>query len=119
MLIPDANRHLAGAVAGAAVPGLTAAASWWLGAGALVALATPGIPIGLVVGWWIGPRAATPGRAIPASLLAAVVAVGLAVVAACVIGLVDYGTRGGDLPEVLGVVVLVPYVIAYALVLGL
>jgi len=120
MWTPDVRR-LAGAAAGVATPGLLAAVAWWLGIEFVSGIATAGTPIGLVIGWWLGPRAATPRKTISSWLIAAISAVGVAIGAVVAYGIIELvtGGTGGPASAAAVVVYLLPLVIVYAFVFGL
>jgi hypothetical protein len=53
---PHANPRLLGLVIGAAVPALVASVAWWVDVDFVAIIAAAGIPIGAILGAWLGRR---------------------------------------------------------------
>jgi hypothetical protein len=98
-----------GGLFGASVPATAAAVAWWLGLDDVAKLALIGIVAGAITGCLLAPWTVASRRALPPSLAAAALGVGVGIVVALVGGVAS-GT-----PEIL---LLLPLVIAYGIVLG-
>jgi hypothetical protein len=110
----QAGTRILGAMAAAAVTGLTAAVAYWSGAEVLMKIAGFGTPIAVAVGFWIAPRAVWQGRAITSGLIAMVVATaGGAVVMTAI--LVGYALENRSA----AVFVYYPVILIYVVVSGL